>query len=59
MARTLLSSDSKDAFVLVANCGPTPCTVTAGELLTSAETVDCDQCVAKNTSSNSGYTVLD
>jgi predicted aspartyl protease len=55
MARTLLSSDSHDAFVRVVNCGPTPCTVTAGELLTSAEIVDCDQCVAKNTSSNNYY----
>jgi hypothetical protein len=49
LARTLLSNDNKDAFVRVVNCGPTPCTVTAGELLSSAETIDCNQCVTKNT----------
>jgi hypothetical protein len=55
MARSLLSNASKDAFVRVVNCGPTPSRVTAGELLTSAETVDCDQCVTKNTSRKNGY----
>jgi predicted aspartyl protease len=39
LARTLLASDSADAYVRVANCGPTVCRIQAGDHLASAEAV--------------------
>jgi RNase H-like domain found in reverse transcriptase/Reverse transcriptase (RNA-dependent DNA polymerase) len=40
LARTLLSSCGHRAYVRAINCGPTPCSVPAGELLATAEVVD-------------------
>jgi hypothetical protein len=39
LARTLLASDSADAYVRVVNCGPTVCRIQAGDHLASAEAV--------------------
>ena len=40
MARTLLSGDNETVKVRIVNCSPVPCTVSAGELLTTAEPAD-------------------
>jgi predicted aspartyl protease len=40
LARTLLSPNGQQAYVRVLNCGTTPCTVPAGDLLTTAEAVE-------------------
>jgi hypothetical protein len=40
LARTLLSPVKQQAYVRVLNCGPTGCTVPAGDLLGTAEAIE-------------------
>jgi hypothetical protein len=40
LARTLLSPDGQKGYVRVLNCATTPCTVPAGDLLTTAKAVE-------------------
>ena len=55
MARTLLSTDAETTRVRVINCGRVPCTLSAGELLATAETADGCLVAENDNPSNADY----